>query len=326
MVASTQTTYMKQVFFLLAVLTCSFSHAQQPTVIQTTAENDLIPEGIAIDSRNGRIYITSINRHKIIAVDEQGNSTDFIQSGQDGFLEGLGLKVDEKRGWLWALSVLREGKQFSAKIHAFDLATGKTVQQYGIRDTVPHLFNDLALDQNGNLWITDTYFSAIYKLEPESKTLSLFLQSPGLRYPNGLAFGRNHLYLATYRNGLVWMDTATKKLEKLSGVKDTLISHGLDGLVYHDGTLLGVFNIGKKQADNCVIRYNLSEDGTRVESETILSKGHPEMADPTTAALHNNRLYVLANSHLDAYNANQTSVKGIENKLKKPVILVLPLR
>ena len=50
------------------------------------------------------------------------------------------------------------------------------------------------------------------------------------------------------------------------------------------------------------------------------------MEDPTTAALHKNQLYVLANSHLDAYNANKTSVKGIENKLKKPLILVMPLQ
>lgn len=317
---------MKPMFFLLAVFVSAFLNAQQPTVIQAEAETDLIPEGIAIDNRTGTIYLTSINRHKIIAVDHQGKARDFITAGQDGFLEGLGLKVDEKRGWLWALSVLREGRQFSSRIHAFDLATGKTVQQYGIRDTVPHLFNDLAIDHNGNIFLTDTYFSAVYKLEPERKALSLFLQSPGLRYPNGLVFGNGHLYIATYRNGLVRLDTATKRLEKLSGIKDTVISHGLDGLVYRDGALYGVYNIGKERGEDCVIRYHLTEDGTGVQSETLLAKGHASMEDPTTAALYQNKLYVLANSHLDAYNANQTSVKGIEDKLKKPLILVVPLQ
>lgn len=317
---------MKPMFFLLAVFIAPFLQAQQPMVIQAEAETDLIPEGIAIDNRTGKIYITSINRHKIITVDQQGTATDFISSNQDGFLEGLGLKVDEKRDWLWALSVLREGKQFYSRIHAFDLATGKTIQQYGIQDTVPHLFNDLALDANGNLFLTDTYFSAVYKLEPGRKTLSLFLQSPGLRYPNGLVFGKGHLYIATYQNGLVRLDTATKKLEKLTGIRDTVISHGLDGLVYRDGTLYGIYNIGKEKGDDCVIRYQLTEDGTAVRSEKVLSKEHPAMDDPTTAALYNNQLYVLANSHLDAYNTNKTSVTGIENKLKKPVILVLPLQ
>lgn len=317
---------MKPMFFLLTVFVSAFLQAQQPTAIQAEAETDLIPEGIAIDNRSGTMYITSINRHKIIAVDQQGTSTDFIAAGQDGFLEGLGLKVDEKRNWLWALSVLREGKQFYSRIHAFDLATAKTVQQYGIQDTVPHLFNDLALDDNGNIFLTDTYFSAIYKLEPHRKSLSLFLQSPGLRYPNGLVFGKGQLYIATYRNGLVRLDTATKKLEKLSGIKDTVISHGLDGLVYRDGALYGVYNIGKERGEDCVIRYQLTEDGTGVQSETLLAKGHASMEDPTTAALYQNKLYVLANSHLDAYNANQTSVKGIEDKLKKPLILVVPLQ
>lgn len=317
---------MKKVFFLLAVLACHGLLAQQTTVIEAATESDLIPEGIAIDNRTGKIYITSINRHKIIVVDGQGKTADFIQPGQDGFLEGLGLKVDEKRDWLWALSVLREGNTFSSKIHAFDLATGKTVQQYGLQDTVPHLFNDLAIDESGNLFLTDTYFSAVYKLEPAAKKLSLFVQSPALRYPNGLVFGNGHLYIATYRNGLVRLDTATKGLEKLTGIKDTVLSHGLDGLVYRDGALFGVYNIGKERTDDCVIRYTLSADGTAVQSETILLKGHAAMEDPTTAALYKDRLYVLANSHLDAYNANKTSVKGIEDKLKKPLILVMPLR
>ncbi|HEV7332466.1 MAG TPA: hypothetical protein VGN63_15620 [Flavisolibacter sp.] len=317
---------MKQVFSLLAVLACKVLLAQQPATIEANTETDLIPEGIAIDNRNGKIYITSINRHKIIVVDGQGNAKNFIQPGQDGFMEGLGLKVDKKRNWLWALSVLREGKLFFSKIHAFDLGTGKTVQQYGIQDTLPHLFNDLAIDEKGDLFLTDTYFSAVYKLNPETESLSLLVQSPRLRYPNGLVFGKGHLYIATYQNGLVRLDTATKQVQKLTGIKDTAISHGLDGLVYRDGALFGVYNIGKERSDDCVIRYNLTEDGTGVESEMVLVKGHPAMEDPTTAALHNNRLYVLANSHLDAYNANKTSVKGIEDKLKKPVILILPLR
>ncbi|NTS39902.1 hypothetical protein HRG84_03215 [Flavisolibacter sp. BT320] len=316
---------MKKLFFLLALSVSSFLAAQQPALVEADTETDLIPEGIAIDNRNGKIYITSINRHKIIVVDGQGKTADFIEPGQDGFLEGLGLKVDEKRNWLWALSVLRQEKQFYSKIHAFDLTTGKTVQQYGIQDTVPHLFNDLAIDDRGNLFLTDTYYSAVYKLEPATKTLSLFVQSPQLRYPNGLVFGKGLLYIATYRNGLVWLDTATKRIEPVTGIKDTVLSHGLDGLVFRDDVLFGVYNIGKERADDCLVRYQLTTDGKAVQTETVLAKGHPALEDPTTAALYQNNLYVLANSHLDAYNANKTSLKGIENKLKKPLILVVPL-
>jgi outer membrane protein assembly factor BamB len=259
-------------------------------------------------------------------VDQAGKHSDFIASDKDGFMEGLGMKVDEKRGWLWALSVLREGNLFRSKVHAFDLATGETRQQYGIEDTLPHLFNDLAIDEQGNLFITDTYFSAVYKLNPETKKLELFVQSSSLRYPNGITFGNNKLYIATYRNGLVRLDTATREVEKMGGLADTTISYGLDGLVYMDNSLIGVYNIGKEQAENCVIRYRLSKDGSLVEGEEILVKGHHAMADPTTAALSDHSLYVIANSHLDVFNKNKTSTQGIEASLKSLVLLKVDLR
>jgi hypothetical protein len=223
------------------------------------------------------------------------------------------------------LSVLRDSSFFYSKVHAFDIATGKTMQQYSIQDTIPHLFNDLAIAANGNLFITDTYFSAVYKVNPAAKKLELLICSSLLDYPNGLTFGNNCLYIATYRNGLVLLDTTTKEIKKLGGVSDTTIALGLDGLVFSNNTLTGVYNTGSTPGQNCIIQYFLSANGDRVEREEILVQGHSSFADPTTAALFNKRLYVLANSHLDVFNTNKTSTKGIEDKLKPVTILVYKL-
>jgi outer membrane protein assembly factor BamB len=311
--------FLATVFCLLFYLSGS---SQDATVISTNSERDLIPEGIAIDAKTGVIYISSINKHKIIAIDENGKVTDFITPDQDGFMEGLGMKVDSNRSWLWALSVLREGNQFHSKVHAFDLETGKTVQQYAIQDTLPHLFNDLVIAPDGNLFISDTYFSSVYKLDPQAKTLELFVQSPLLRYPNGLAFGNNRFYLATYRNGLVQLDTATKEITKVAGIEDTTISMGLDGLAVFGNSIFGVYNIGEDSSKNCLVQYVLSDEGDSVLVERLVDQGHPLFADPTTAAVYKNKLYVIANSHLDIFNKNATSTKGIEDKLKPVTLLV----
>src|SRR5688572_24615658 len=162
--------------------------AGKPIVTQT--ENDLIPEGIALDKK-GNIYISSINRHKIIIIDEQGRHKEFITEGQDGFLEGLGMKPDNKRNWLWALSVKRKGKFFTNKIHAFDIETAKTKQTYSLSDTMPHLFNDLHIDKDGIIYLTDTYHSAVYTVNPNTKRLNLFLKSKGINYPNGITAGKD---------------------------------------------------------------------------------------------------------------------------------------
>ncbi len=310
--------------FALFTLSIQVS-AQQPAVIVTSSERDFIPEGIEIDNKTGIIYISSINRHKIIAVNKKGKHKDFIKPGQDGFKEGLGLKIDYNRRWLWVISVLTEGKVFLSKIHAFDLRTGKTMQQYSIQDTLPHLFNDLVIAPDGNIFITDTYFTAVYKLDPVAKKLELFIQSPLLRYPNGLAFGNNKMYIATYRNGIVSLDTTSKEIKKIRGVADTTIALGLDGLVFRNNSLFGVFNTGSPDSKNCVIQYFLSANGESIEREKILDQGNPLFADPTTAALYRNKLYVIANSHLDVFNANKTSTKGIENKLRPVTILVYKL-
>ncbi|MDQ3550089.1 MAG: SMP-30/gluconolactonase/LRE family protein [Bacteroidota bacterium] len=316
---------MKYILLSFFSLICLNIFAQQAKMITTDTERDFIPEGIAIDNSTGKIYISSINKHKIVSIDKDGKHTNFITPGQDGFKEGLGLKVDDQRRWLWALSVHREAKIFHSAIYAFDLSTGKTMQQYHIQDTLPHLFNDLAIAPDGNIFITDTYFTAVYKLNPVAEKLELFIQSPLLRYPNGLDFGNNQLYIATYRNGLVSLDTTTKEIKKIPGVADTTIALGLDGLVFHNNSLYGIYNTGDPSSKNCVVRYQLSGKGDEVVGEIIIDQDNSLFADPTTAALFNGKLYVIANSHLDVFNKNNTSTKGIEDKLRPVTLLIYDL-
>ena len=43
-------------------------------------------------------------------VDGTGTHTDFITTNQNGFLEGVGMKIDAKKQWLWVLSNQQQGK------------------------------------------------------------------------------------------------------------------------------------------------------------------------------------------------------------------------
>src|SRR5690348_37462 len=98
---------------LLLVINC---YSQEAKVICTNSEADIIPEGIAVNTTSGTIYVTSIARKKILAIDENGKCSDFIKSNQDGFLQGLGIKVDEKKHWLWVVSNENQGIHYIAKI------------------------------------------------------------------------------------------------------------------------------------------------------------------------------------------------------------------
>src|ERR1044071_608441 len=186
------------------------------TPIITKSERDIIPEGIIINPANKKIYVSSIGLMKIIEIDQSGQHRDFIKSGQDGFLEGLGMKIDEQKQWLWVVSNHREEKQYSSAIHAFDLKTGKMMQRWVVNDTARHLFNDLILHPNNKIYITDTFASTVYEYDPVKKSLNVFVKDPMLSNANGIAFNaKGKIIIATY-DGLVTLDAGSKKLTPLT--------------------------------------------------------------------------------------------------------------
>src|SRR4051812_12601647 len=85
--------------------------------IFTKTEKDVIPEGITINPADGMIYVSSIALKKIIAIDSNGMHEDFIKTNQDNFLEGLGMKIDAKKQWLWAVSNQKKDKSYVSQIH-----------------------------------------------------------------------------------------------------------------------------------------------------------------------------------------------------------------
>ena len=289
-----------------------------PVVIISDSEKDLVPEGITVDSKTGSIYISSIAKQKIIVINKNGKHKDFVSTNKHKFLEGLGMKVDVDRNLLWAISVKTAPKQYVSQVHGFNLKSGKQEQFYSLADTTPHMFNDLDIDEKGNLYVTDTYFSGIYFIDTHRKTLELFLKTPEVEYPNGIAIGNNLLYLATYKNGPIKVDLATKKASLLSKSIDSVIARGLDGLVYTNNSLIGVYNYSFKTNSfdtSLLVKYTLSADGDKIIKEEIYDKGNPNFIQPTTLALANRKIYVLANTHLGVYNDNKQSTKGKEAEL-----------
>lgn len=318
---------MKKHLLIVIITTLPFfinAQVQVKTII-SKSEKDIIPEGITV-SNQGMIYISSIAKNKIVVIDSNGNCSDLVKSSQDGFLEVLGMKIDAKKQWLWAVSNKKTDNRYESKIHAFDLKAKQTKQQYGITDTAQHLFNDLTLHPNGKVYITDTYGSSVYEADPVTQKLSVFLKDSLIAYPNGIvANNKGRVYIATYSHGLMQLDVTTKKLTPLKGYKDST-AFALDGLVFWNNSIIGVYNGAESNKNNLIIQYFLSDDGDKIINEWIIDKGNELFHEPTTADLLNDKLYVLANSYLAAYNENKESVKGIVDKLGSVIVLVYSLK
>src|SRR5688572_4623745 len=100
------------------------------------------------------------------------------------------------------------------------------------------LCNDIALLKNGSFAVTDSNNGVFHlvdgKLEPLALTTPVY-------YPNGIAsdLDKNRLYVA-HAGGVVVHDFATGKSRELATAK-TIIG-GIDGMVWHKGSLIGVQN------------------------------------------------------------------------------------
>ncbi|HKO82250.1 MAG TPA: hypothetical protein VJU78_17700 [Chitinophagaceae bacterium] len=318
---------MKFLAISLLLFSVTFTSSAQPDPIVITLKNTelFIPEGIAVDSKTGDIYITSINLHKIVVAKKDESYRDFIASGKEGFGEGLGIKIDEKRNRVWAVSNKKEGSWFMSQIHVFDKSTAEPTHVFINKDTVNHLFNDLAIDNNGNAWITATNSGKLFYADTRSGKLSIACSDSLLQYPNGIALHHNKLYIATYSHGLLIYDPDQKRIEKLKGYNNKTYAFNLDGLGIYKNNLLGVYNTDSLNSNNATIEYKLDKTGSAITAEKIIQKGHPLFREPTTLAIAGNKLYVLANSNLGVYNANKESVKGVEQKLSPVTILLYNL-
>jgi hypothetical protein len=96
--------------------------------------------------------------------------------------------------------------------------------------------------------------------------------------------------------------------------------------MYKDGFLYGVYNAGKGKETDAVIKYKLDENTGKIDTEKIIDKGNAHFFDPTTAAIYKNKLYVIANSHLDQFNKNKESIYGIESSLLPMKLLVYKIK
>ena len=276
--------------FLFFAVCLFLGKAGAQQVLPTDSPADLIPESITYSPSTGLYYISSIHRHKIVTIDSSGHCTDFLSSDEHGYLEGLGLKADEKRGLLWGVSNRHSGTNYRSLVQAFDLRTHAVVYTAALEDTSAHLFNDLVLSDDGKVYITDTFFGALYQFDPASQQLSLFKRNELLFEPNGIVTDHQALYVATSHAGIVRFPLSGGAGVPVEGITDTLAAQGLDGFIRIGHTFYAVANDFKDTSQICVVSYVLDPMGTKVIAEKKIDRNDPAFNIPTGITFDGQRL------------------------------------
>lgn len=292
--------YLLQVVLLFS-LACQTE--QNPIVI--SYDSALIPEGIAVDAKEEKLYLSSIHQSKIAVTDLKSNqSKDFISSGQNGYKTGVGMTV--RNGKLFAIGSGMVNDSFSV-LNVWDLKTKAFLYQFTYKDTLAQFMNDLAISQSNQIYITDTKRHRIYHLDYPDGKMQVFLESEELLYPNGIAISDDNtkLYVGSWMNGIRVIDIATKQI--LNDKNEATGQPGVDGLKFYSDKLYAMRGSGDP-ANHGLMEIGLSENNEVLSEPRYLLKNLEYFSTPTTIDIANNTVYVLANSQLGNLDQDKNEI------------------
>jgi sugar lactone lactonase YvrE len=268
----------------------------------TLKETDLIPEGIAIDSRSGTLYVGSLRKRMVLAVDAAGAVTTFADS-DDGLVAVLGMKVDEARDLLWVAtwkSPSHEGAgagdEGASAVVAFRIADGAVARSVRLPDDAGHLPNDLAISADGTVYVTDSIGGGVYRIPADKDVLETLVEPGTFSYPNGIALAADGALFVGHALGLSRVAVAAGANEPVAAPAGVILG-GIDGLLRDGNRLFAVQNgIGQGR----IVAFTLDDAGARITGMTVLENDPEALAIATTSALAGGALYTIANAQLDA--------------------------
>ncbi len=239
---------------LFLVISCKKPVVEPLPDTYNLSETSLHPEGIIYSSITQKTYVGSYYKGKILTVDLHGTMTDFILDAS--LVAVVGMAIDETNNVLWvcnsdagiSLNSDVSTTGILAELIAYDLITGAKLKTIDLSGLYPggHFLNDLVIDPNGNLYITDSFSPVVYKVDQNDiasilVTNSIFDVPPGAFGLNGIVYQDNYLIVGKSFDGTLYKIP----LDAPNNVQEITLNTGvnsLDGLLLEDDILYLVSN------------------------------------------------------------------------------------
>lgn len=293
---------------LLLLLVTSFVTSD---VAFTIPEADFIPEGIAYDGRTRTFFVGSTFKRKIVAVSQKGDVRDFVPEGRDGIYGVVGMRVDEKRRILWAISS-NAGASMPARgldktclgcsiVTSYNVESGKLLKKYALSNKPSvHFLNDLVIGPSGDVFITDTMSGDLYRIAPGNDSLERWIGLGEKTFPNGIDIssdGRT-LFVATGA-GMTRVTIADRTMTIVEG-SATEKPPVIDGLYFYKNSLVAIQPFEEQRK---IVRYHLDPAGSRITRTAIVEADHQLFKQPTTGVIIGSDFYFIANAQLQIFRA-----------------------
>ncbi len=282
----------------------------------------LVPEGMAYDSSGKRWFVSSVHTRTIFAINAKGEVSELAKDLPWGV---FGMVYDGPRGVLWATtSALPQVEGFRAEdagksaLLKIDPRSGRVIETLTAKDTARHHFNDIALADDGTVYLSDGFAASIFRVH--GKSLVSFAHGP-FSSLQGLAVRGPMLYAADYAKGIFVVDRRTLDIRPLP-VPQNVSLLGVDGLYVVGGqTLVGTQN---GTNPNRIVRIRLASGGLGISSVETLLANVSGLGDPTLGVVAGDRFYFNANAQWDLFAEDGTITDPV--KLKEAVVLSVPVR
>ncbi|MFT4519933.1 MAG: sugar lactone lactonase YvrE [Halioglobus sp.] len=278
---------------LTFLVACSDSNDSKPVVDLTPllqqyilSSEDSVPEGVAFDSVDRAFYVTSLQGGSITRIDADGQESIFREP--DSRAQLVGTKVDETNRRLWVCARLVDG--IDNRVWVFDLGTGEMTMEFLLGALATDgSCNDLALDNAGTAYVSDSANPNIYQLDPDTGEGSLLVTDPLFADITTLGLGLNGIIVTPDDSALLVAKFVPASIIYVSlpgggAVKPIALTSAIpspDGLAILDGRLYSA-------SGNSVSQISLSDDYTTGDVITV-----PQISGLSTATVAESELYVV---------------------------------
>lgn len=259
----------------------------------------LYAEGIGYNPVSKEFLVSSLHYGVIGAVSMDGKYRQWSRSGGEQFMSSFGLKVDAPRGRvLVCVADLGVGERSSeatkhkfSGVAAYDMMTGQLRDFTNLARLLPndeHFANDLTVDADGNIYVTDSFAPVIYKIDTNN-VASVAFNDPrfggeGIKLNGIVAHPDGYLLAVRMDSGdLYKFNLKTKEITQVALPMPMLGGDGL--LLDADNNLMLVQN------DKGVVRRLHSADGWK--SASLIGSTQNPLSYPTTLTTVNGKTYVL---------------------------------
>ncbi len=221
--------FLLRFLFIILIFNCSKSYSFQ---IKWVIDGLNEPESAVYDKNTNAIYVSSING-------------DPLQLDKNGYISKISVngQILEKK-WISGLDAPKGLAVFKKFLYVSDVnkvwkisLEDKKKEFFSVND--PGFLNDIAIDKNGDIYISDMFKNRIYRIK--NNKLSIWKQSKLLDSPNGLLIEGNFLIIASWgkikdgfktlvKGKLIKVNLKTREIKKFFSTRPV---GNLDGIVFN---------------------------------------------------------------------------------------------